>query len=62
MKKLKLLKLLRLPFLVIESMFDKEFLAPDVPMSKMASHQKWREYLYEIRNNPRHREMLKAGA
>ncbi len=52
MKKLKLLKLLRFPFLAIESMFDKEFLAPDVPMSKMASHQKWQEYLYEIGNKP----------
>lgn len=52
MKKLKLLKLLRLPFLVIESMFDKEFLASDVPMAKMVSHQKWQEYLYEIGNQP----------
>lgn len=52
MKKLKLLKLLRMPFLLIESMFDKEFLAPDVPMSSVVSHQKWQEYLYEIGNKP----------
>ncbi|MBA3755465.1 MAG: methyltransferase type 11, partial [Nitrosomonas sp.] len=42
-------------------MFDKEFIAPDVPMSKMASHQKWREYLYEIGNKPGMR-MLEIGS
>ena len=34
--------------LLIESKFDKNFLAPDVPMSEIVSHQKWQKYLYEI--------------
>jgi len=38
--------------LLIETKFDKEYLAPDVPMSKLASHQKWQNYLYEIGNKP----------
>lgn len=38
--------------LLIEARFDKIFLAPDVPMSKMVSHQKWQKYLYEIGNKP----------
>jgi len=29
---------------------DSDFLAPDVPLSKLVSHQKWRKYLYEIGN------------
>ena len=36
----------------VESKFDKEFLAPDVPMSKNISHQKWQKYLYEVGNQP----------
>ena len=44
-----LLCLRKLP-LLFETMFDKEFLAPDVPMSKIVSHQKWRDYIYEIGN------------
>ena len=40
---------LKLPVLV-ESMFDKLYLASDVPMSKIVSHQNWRKYLYEIGN------------
>jgi ubiquinone/menaquinone biosynthesis C-methylase UbiE len=46
-----LLKLRKLP-LLIESRFDKEFLAPDVPMSRLVSRQKWQKHLYEIGNNP----------
>jgi SAM-dependent methyltransferase len=38
--------------LLIESRFDKKFLAPDVPMPKLVSHQKWQKYLYEIGNKP----------
>ena len=38
--------------LLIESRFDKEFLAPDVPMSRIVSHQKWQKHLYEIGNKP----------
>jgi SAM-dependent methyltransferase len=38
--------------LLIESRFDKEFLAPDVPISKLVSHQKWQKHLYEIGNKP----------
>lgn len=39
----------RLP-LLIETRFDKYFIAKDVPMSKMVSHQNWQKYLYEIGN------------
>lgn len=46
-----LLGLRKLP-LLIESRFDKKFLDPNVPMSKMISHQKWQKYLYEIGNKP----------
>jgi SAM-dependent methyltransferase len=38
--------------LLIEARFDKEFLAPDVPMSKIVSHQEWPKYLYEMGNKP----------
>ena len=38
--------------LLIESRFDGKFLASDVPMSRMVSHQKWQKYLYEIGNKP----------
>jgi hypothetical protein len=38
--------------IMIESKFDKHFLASDVPMSKKVSHQKWQKYLYEIGNKP----------
>jgi len=34
----------------IESRFDLLFLASDVPMSKIVSHQKWQKYLYTIGN------------
>jgi len=46
-----LLNFRKLP-LLIESRFDKGFLASDVPMSRLVSHQKWQKYLYEIGNKP----------
>jgi hypothetical protein len=46
-----LLQFRKLP-LLIESRFDKKFLAPDVPMPRLVSHQKWQNYLYEIGNKP----------
>jgi len=38
--------------LLIESRFDKTFLVPDAPMSRIVSHDKWQKYLYEIGNKP----------
>jgi SAM-dependent methyltransferase len=38
--------------LLIESRFDKLYLDPDVPMSKIVSHEKWWNYLFEIGNKP----------
>lgn len=35
---------------LIGSVFDKMYLDPDVPMSKIVSHQKWQKYLYGIGN------------
>ena len=46
-------KILKIGFKVpvfIESKFDKQFLATDVPISKIVSHQKWQQYLYGIGN------------
>jgi len=43
------LKIWRL-HLLIDKIFDKDFLATDVPMSKIVSHKKYQEYLYEIGN------------
>jgi len=36
----------------LESRFDKYFLADDVPMSEMVSHQKWFNHLVDISNKP----------
>jgi len=36
--------------LSIESLNDEGYLASDVPLSKMVSHQNWRNYLYEKGN------------
>ncbi len=47
--------------IIVESKFDKHFLAPDVPMSKSISHQKWQRYLYEIGNKPGMR-ILEVGS
>jgi lipopolysaccharide biosynthesis protein/glycosyltransferase involved in cell wall biosynthesis len=38
--------------MLLEPAFDKNFLAPDVPMSKIVSHERWRGYLYKIGNKP----------
>jgi SAM-dependent methyltransferase len=46
-----LLGMQKLPVL-IESLFDKNYLAPDVPLSQFGTHQKCRQYLYEIGNKP----------
>ena len=35
---------------LIEARFDKYFLGTDVPMSKIVSHLKWQDYLFEIGN------------
>ncbi len=37
---------------LVESRFDGLFLAKDVPLSTIVSHQKWQAYLYEIGNKP----------
>ncbi len=54
MNKVKKLLLpgLRKLALYIESRFDREFLAPDVPMASIVSHKKWLKYLIEIGNKP----------
>lgn len=31
---------------------DEDYLAPDVPLSRTVSHQKWQPYLYETANKP----------
>jgi len=36
----------------VDSIFDKKYIASDVPMSKIVSHQNWRNYLYERFNKP----------
>ena len=38
--------------LLVENIFDYLFLAKDVPMSKIVSHQNWQRYLYKIGNKP----------
>lgn len=48
----KVLKIFLKLYLIIENRFDKRFLATDVPISKMVSHLKWHNYLYEIGNKP----------
>ena len=46
-----LLALRRIP-VFFESRFDKQFLAPDVPMSGLVSHRNWADHLCEIGNKP----------
>jgi SAM-dependent methyltransferase len=36
--------------LFVENRFDKNFLAADVPLANVVSHQNWRNYLYGIGN------------
>ncbi len=31
---------------------DEDYLAPDVPMSKIVNHEKWQRYLYDLGNKP----------
>ena len=44
------LRVCRRSVLLIETKFDSDFLASDVPISKIVSHQKWQNHLYEIGN------------
>lgn len=46
-----LLSVRKLPVL-IESVFDKNYLAPDVPLSQFGTHEKCRQYLYKVGNRP----------
>lgn len=41
--------------------FDKKFLLSDAPMSKLGSHQNWKNYLHEIGNKPGMR-ILEVGS
>jgi hypothetical protein len=45
-------KMVKKALLALEARSDRDFLAPDVPMSRIASHQKWQAYLYEAGNRP----------
>lgn len=36
----------------VASNADQQFLAPDVPMSQIVSHQKWYPYLFQLLNKP----------
>lgn len=36
--------------LTFESRFDNQYLEPDVPVSKLVSHQKWQQHINEIGN------------
>ncbi len=45
----------------IESIFDKQFLVNNVPMSNIASHQNWKNHLYQIGNKPGMR-ILEVGS
>ncbi len=38
--------------LLFESLFDRHFLAKDVPFSRKISHQHWMEYLVSLANKP----------
>lgn len=38
--------------LQIEAQFDKNYLASDVPMARLVSHDNWQKYLYAIGNKP----------
>lgn len=45
----------------IDTSSDKDYLAPDVPMTQKVSHQQWQKYLYEIGNKPGKR-ILEIGS
>ncbi len=57
----KLLSTYRKLSLLIDAKFDRDFLAPDVPMPKNISHQKWQSYLSNITNKPGFR-ILEIGS
>jgi SAM-dependent methyltransferase len=50
----------KLPLLV-ETKFDKTFLAADVPMSRIVSHKQWQTYLHDVGNKPGMR-ILEVGS
>lgn len=50
--KRKALLSLRSLLVSFESMYDSEYLAPDVSMPKLVTHRKWENYLYEVGNKP----------
>lgn len=57
-------KILKVGFkllVLVESKFDKHFLATDVPMSKIVSHKKWEKYLYGI-GNKKGMRILEVGS
>jgi SAM-dependent methyltransferase len=56
-----LVRPLRRLILLAENRFDDRYLAQDVPLSKLVSHQKWQEYLYEAGNKPGMR-ILEVGS
>ena len=55
------LKSLRRLSLAVETKFDKRYLAEDVPMSTLVSHQQWPSYLTELCNKPGMR-VLEVGS
>ncbi len=63
MKKLKqgVVEAYRKLNLLLESRFDNNYLAGDVPMSKSVSHQNWQQYLYNLGNQPNTR-ILEIGS
>jgi SAM-dependent methyltransferase len=47
--------------LSFEAHFDPHYLVPEVPLSKLVSHQNWQNYLYAIGNKPGMR-ILEVGS
>jgi SAM-dependent methyltransferase len=46
----RVLRPLRKLSLLLESKFDDEYVAGDVPLSQIVAHQKWQRYLYDLCN------------
>ncbi len=40
------------PSVSLETSQDRDYLAPDVPLSQLVSHQNWRNYIYNLGNQP----------
>jgi len=57
----KILLRLRKLSLAIENRYDREFLAPDVPASTIASHQNWPKHIVEIGDRPGNK-VLEVGS